>query len=113
MRQLTNGVEPLIYSYALSIERPFHTVEYVDALRDWSRNNFHVLLLIPAAYVILVLAGREFMKSRSRYELKLPLILWNILLATFSITGSIRVLPGMQIENVFLIKIFLLNLHFI
>jgi elongation of very long chain fatty acids protein 6 len=33
------------------------------------------------------------MRNRSKYELRFPLIIWNVILASFSIMGTIRVLP--------------------
>jgi elongation of very long chain fatty acids protein 6 len=85
---------PLIYGYEFSIEKPFYSIEYVDSVRNWLKSHMQSILVIPIAYVILTLTGREYMKNKPRYELKLPLILWNVVLATFSIIGAIRFLPG-------------------
>jgi len=54
-------------------------------------------LEIPVAFCVLYLAvifgGRWYMKSREAYDLKILLGFWNVLLALFSITGAIYVLP--------------------
>jgi hypothetical protein len=93
-RNSSAGMYPVIYSYEFSIEKPFYSVEDVDAKKAWLKTNLNAFLLIPIVYVILTLAGREYMKKKPKYELRLALIWWNIFLAAFSILGSIRFLPG-------------------
>jgi hypothetical protein len=89
------GVEPFICGLQLEIEKPFYSVEYVNSFRDWLKNNLNNLFMIPIVYIVLVLAGRHYMKDKPKYELRLPLIVWNIILALFSILGTTRFLPGM------------------
>lgn len=48
-----------------------------------------------AAYVLIVFGLKQWMKDRKAFELRRQLQLWNILLAIFSILGTIRVWPEM------------------
>jgi elongation of very long chain fatty acids protein 6 len=85
---------PYNYTLVLSIEEPFYSPEYVHSLREWVKINLNYFYAMAIAYVVLVLVGQKFMKSKQKLELRLPLIAWNILLATFSIIGAARCLPG-------------------
>jgi len=46
-----------------------------------------------AAYMMVIYAGRIYMHSRPRFELRYPLVVWNISLALFSIWGASRTIP--------------------
>lgn len=65
---------------------PERIVAYTS--RTWT-----VCLYASAIYLILVFQGRKWMQNRKSYNLKKPLILWNIGLAVFSIFGTATVLP--------------------
>jgi len=45
--------------------------------------------------MVLVFGGQSLMSTRRAYKLRTTLAVWNILLATFSIVGTIRTLPEM------------------
>lgn len=81
------------YTHSISFESLFDDKDYVDSWGDWFKSNWHLSVLISVAYMILVFAGRKFMQNRHKFELRFFLIVWNILLATFSIAGTIRVWP--------------------
>jgi elongation of very long chain fatty acids protein 6 len=61
--------------------------------KKWLKNNWSISLYISFAYVILIFGLQSFMKNRSPYELRKSLIVWNLLLALFSILGTIYCLP--------------------
>jgi elongation of very long chain fatty acids protein 6 len=88
------------YSYQFGFERPFHSHAHVDAIKTWMQANWTYSVLAAALYLTLVFVGRQYMSSRARYELRKPLIAWNVALATFSIVGTIRVWPEF-IEAIF------------
>lgn len=79
--------------YRFGFERPFDSPLYVDNMTVWMQANWTYSFLFAAIYLTLVFVGRRFMKNRPRYELRTPLIVWNITLAAFSILGTVRVWP--------------------
>ena len=81
------------YPHIFGFERLFDSKEYVDSLMNWMNINWSLSIKFSLVYIILVFAGKSYMQNRPRYELRLPLIIWNILLAVFSIIGTIRVWP--------------------
>jgi len=78
------------YTWKLPFEDSFNSREAVDSMRNYDWRSSIVYALI---YLLLVLLGRIWMRSRPRYELRMPLVLWNLALATFSFVGMVRVLP--------------------
>lgn len=61
--------------------------------RHWFKENWNVSLYFVAAYVVFIFAGQEYMRNRKPVDLKKPLLLWNSLLAIFSIAACVRILP--------------------
>ncbi len=61
--------------------------------RRWFEENWTVVFYYVAAYVIFIYSGQEFMKARKPMDLKKPIIIWNTLLAIFSITACCKILP--------------------
>lgn len=45
------------------------------------------------AYMIVIYGGQLYMQTRSRFELRLPLFMWNVFLAMFSVWGAYRSAP--------------------
>ena len=77
------------YSYVFKFENDFDT----PAQREWMRENWQMCFYYVGAYMITIYAGQIYMQTRQRYELKTPLFLWNIFLASFSVWGASRTLP--------------------
>jgi len=65
-------------------------VDYT-AVHQWYQTNWNLSVYLAILYVILVFGGQAYMKDKPRYTLQKPLICWNILLASFSIFGTIRI----------------------
>jgi elongation of very long chain fatty acids protein 6 len=107
-KKITTDITPYSYSWILSIEEPFYSVEYVESWRDWIKTNLSLFYALSAVYVLMALAGQRYMKHKPRLELRLPLIIWNIILALFSIFSTIRVLPGLFLKR----KLFFLEIIF-
>lgn len=67
--------------------------------RDYSvwalyfRQTWLVPLIVAVVYCTDVFVGQFIMRSRKAYDLKGFLALWNLLLAVFSIIGTIKVVP--------------------
>lgn len=77
------------YGYVASFERNFnHTLSSQLISNIWTYS-----LGFSAIYIVLVISGQNYMRSRSRYDLRIALSLWSSSLALFSIIGAIRTLP--------------------
>eukprot|EP00462_Mataza_sp_D1_P005481 CAMPEP_0175119574 /NCGR_PEP_ID=MMETSP0087-20121206/139_1 /TAXON_ID=136419 /ORGANISM="Unknown Unknown, Strain D1" /LENGTH=274 /DNA_ID=CAMNT_0016400921 /DNA_START=47 /DNA_END=868 /DNA_ORIENTATION=- len=55
--------------------------------------HWWVPLYCVAVYIIFIVVGPIVMAKRKRFELRLPLQLWNLLLCTFSFCGAVRTVP--------------------
>uniref|UniRef100_A0A1I8Q6M2 Elongation of very long chain fatty acids protein n=1 Tax=Stomoxys calcitrans TaxID=35570 RepID=A0A1I8Q6M2_STOCA len=44
-------------------------------------------------YMLVIFGGQHFMQNRPRFQLRGPLIIWNTMLAMFSIMGAFRTAP--------------------
>jgi len=82
-----------VYSREFGFERLFESRQSVDSINSWMKDNWKLSFVIVAIYFFLIFFGRMYMSSRPRYELRKPLLLWNLFLASFSIAGTIRVWP--------------------
>ncbi len=68
----------------------------VDKWIKWSDNNWVGLTFpIVSMYVVLVFIGRSLMSPLGAFKLRRSLLVWNLLLAAFSICGSLRDVPVM------------------
>lgn len=81
------------YTHIFGFEKLFESHDYVDLWQKWMNQSWKLSMNISLLYITLVFCGRFLMRNRAKYELRLPLIIWNIMLATFSIAGTIRSLP--------------------
>lgn len=91
-------VKPLesIYSPNYSVAFAFENAHDYRKTAGWMARNWHTSFYYSAAYVAFIFVGGIYMSTRtSPLKLKLPLTLWNIALALFSITGTIRTWPEM------------------
>lgn len=80
------------YSVAFKFENEFDFRMGAGWMRDHWQSSFYYAL----AYVTFIFFGKIYMSTRPEpFRLKLPLALWNIVLAAFSITGTIRTWPEM------------------
>lgn len=61
--------------------------------RKWMTENWTNGFYYTGIYVILIFGGQYLMKNRPRFELNGALVIWNTLLAAFSIVGACRTLP--------------------
>ncbi|XP_053731314.1 elongation of very long chain fatty acids protein 6-like [Synchiropus splendidus] len=56
----------------------------------WMQENWGASFLFSALYVLLVFGGQQHMRRREKMNLRLPLVLWSLSLALFSVTGAVR-----------------------
>jgi len=78
------------YSYMFNFEQEFeHSV-----VRVWMEENWRpVCAWASGIYLLLIFGGQLIMANRQPFQLRGPLVAWNIMLAVFSITGAARTFP--------------------
>lgn len=72
--------------HAFDFERQFDD----RAALEWFERNWGAAFVLSGVYVLVIVLGRVFMKDRQKLELRKPLVLWSLCLATFSIMGAMR-----------------------
>jgi hypothetical protein len=78
------------YTYVFDFESDFEHMIY----KPWMVANWWTVCAYASAlYALLLLGGQAFMASRPRFEMRGPLVVWNVFLALFSIMGAARTLP--------------------
>ena len=83
------------YTHIFGFEKVFESHEYVNQINEWMRKNWKISITMALVYLVLVFLGQVYMRSRPKYELRIPLVIWNLFLAGFSILGTIRVWPDL------------------
>ena len=69
------------------------TIDPMDFHR-WVVDNFHrYVYLMVSSYLLIVFGLKRWMSNRKPLELRIPLIVWNTLLAIFSTIGACRTVP--------------------
>lgn len=81
------------YTHIFGFEKLFDSEEFVNNTGRWMQGNWKYSFLFSLIYIVFIIVGKLYMKNRPRFELRIPLILWNVLLASFSILGTIRTWP--------------------
>ena len=74
------------YPYPFEFEKQFDSYYYVNLVGStkWMAKWF-MFVYLGGIYFL-----KKYMNQRDRFELRKPLVLWNIALATLSICGAIR-----------------------
>ena len=80
-----------LYPGACAFERDFVASSSALVMRNYISLGWFAV----AAYLVMIIIGQRVMRDRKPFDLKIPLAAWNLLLAIFSIAGSIRVIPVM------------------
>lgn len=87
-----NGLHhPLVFQFELK----FFDRAYAHNIYQWMNQWWWLSIVYAVIYVIMIYYGRSLMASRERFELRRPLIMWNVGLAAFSIFGMARCMPEM------------------
>jgi elongation of very long chain fatty acids protein 6 len=87
-----NGLShPLVFEF----EQKFFDRTYAHNIYAWMNQWWWLSIVYSIIYIIFIYYGRALMESRERFELRTPLILWNLGLALFSIFGMLRCVPEM------------------
>lgn len=77
------------YSYMFAFEQKFSP----EKARLWMDNNWTKGFYYCGLYLLIVFTIKHYMQNRPRFNLRKVLVLWNTMLATFSIIGATRTLP--------------------
>lgn len=87
----THDVEPTMpdYPYVFEFEKQFNQT----VAKTWFDNNWKTSFPLVGVYLLAIVFSKLYMAKKPRYELKLPLFVWNSMLAVFSIWGTLRTLP--------------------
>ena len=85
----------LSHPFVFEFEQRFFDKVYAANIYEWMNKWWWLSIVYSIIYVILIYYGRSLMESRERFELRIPLILWNLGLALFSIFGVLRCVPEM------------------
>ena len=59
----------------------------------WFTESWTITLWISLIYAITIFGIQRIMRSRQRFEIRGPLLAWNVVLAIFSLAGTIRIVP--------------------
>lgn len=84
-----------------SFIRGLPVIEYVqskfdiDVSQEWLRSHWYYSVIASLIYLILLWRGRNWMSSRSAFDLRRSLFMWNVGLAVFSIFGMLSMLPNL------------------
>ncbi|XP_076825406.1 very long chain fatty acid elongase 6-like [Clavelina lepadiformis] len=52
--------------------------------------TWEIPIICSAAYLLMVFGGQRYMKNRTSFSLRKPMMIWSSLLAIFSIVGTVR-----------------------
>lgn len=88
VRENLTSITP-VYSYMFGFEQKFSP----EKARAWMHSNWTNGFYFCGVYVFLVFSIKHYMQNRPRFNLRKVLVVWNTMLAVFSIIGSSRTLP--------------------
>lgn len=89
------------YPYIFSFEGNFDSYYFINLVGTyrWMAKYF-MLVYLGGIYSL-----KQYMKTRPKYDLRVPLVLWNIALATLSTWGAIRSIHELlQVINIYGLK---------
>jgi hypothetical protein len=77
--------------------------EYINLAkcRRWMERNWMLSVYASVVYVCLIFLLQHWMKDRPAFKLRKALVVWNIMLAAFSIFGFLRTVPELMYINSF------------
>jgi elongation of very long chain fatty acids protein 6 len=87
------GHDSFNYTYVFNFEKKYFSYSYIEPRRKWMEKNWSLSILYAFIYVLVIFAGKHYMKNREKFSLYRSLIAWNFTLAAFSILGAVRSWP--------------------
>ena len=92
-----NGIYPsktgFNYTYLFAYEKKYFNEAYLDINKSFMTTNWNMSVRYALVYLVVIFSAHKYMKTREKFDLRLPLIAWNLVLAGFSILGTVRVWP--------------------
>ena len=61
----------------------------------WMSKWWYISFAVSAVYLLLIFAGRRWMRDRKPFDLRKLLVLWNTGLAVFSLFGAWALTPSL------------------
>ncbi len=83
----------LNYTSLFFFEEPYFDDEFVALKYTTINAHWRMTLVYALVYLLVIYAGQAWMRSRAKLDLRRPLIAWNLLLAAYSIAGTVRLWP--------------------
>lgn len=84
----------IVHPWVVDFELAFFNEQTLSSVHHWLRNWWWLSLLYALFYIIAIFVGQSWMNKRqTKYELRLPLVLWNTTLTIFSFWGVCRCVP--------------------
>jgi len=83
------------HPFVFDFEKKFFDKTYAHDIYVWMNKWWWLSIVYSVIYVGLIYYGRSLMEKREPYQIRIPLVLWNVSLALFSIFGMIRCVPEM------------------
>ena len=86
------------------IGNPLDVIPYVSTLHArfsvpkgvaFLEQYWYLSFVVSGIYLLLILLGTKWMNGKGRYNLRGALFMWNVGLASFSIIGTIALLPNL------------------
>lgn len=75
----------------------FETLLNKEMLRFWIRNTWHQSVTWSVLYILIIFVGKMLMKYRQPFDLKRVMLAWNLILAIFSISATLRLIPWLYL----------------
>ena len=79
-----------------SILKEINANYHIDFVSKLTDDYWYVPWISVTVYLALVAAGRKWMENRRPYGLRRFLFVWNVVLALFSIVGTVCTLPSLM-----------------
>lgn len=80
---------PWLEGYYTEAEKNFNPFP----VEDWMIENGWLPLVVVCLYLVLCYFGIQLMSTRTAFNLKYPLAIWNLFLSIFSAIGTLRTAP--------------------
>ena len=94
MHQQVKDPSGLVHYLVPDFELIFFDEQTFVSLQNWMWKWWWLSVPYALFYIIAIFAGGSWMtKNNCKYELRQPLILWNVVLTIFSLWGVVRCVP--------------------
>lgn len=87
--------------YVQSLTETVEANYTIDQVAEHLYDYFSIAPVLCVVYLLMIFSGKKWMSKKPAYDLRLPLTVWNSVLAAFSITGFLVMGPPIveQVRN--------------